>query len=269
MTRSFVRNLLKAVPASDWLRDTPIGLACEKILKVRSALDYQLRVRNFTVLFSQHSIRSVFDIGANIGDTSSIYLAAGCSVVAVEPDPANLRRLSSRFLFNQRIQIIPEGVGSSAKPMFLNRYDLNGAYNTFSNARKSCLADPLNSPFGAPVNPTEATPVNMTTLDHLIDKYGLPDYIKIDVEGFELEVLRGLHQPVKAVSFECNLPSFAGDTVESIQLLDSLSERYRYNFWSERHDFILQASSWMNSKEIINLVNSELYSFMEIICIML
>jgi hypothetical protein len=44
--------------------------------------------------------------------------------------------------------------------------------------------------------------VPVTTLDALIDAHGVPSFIKIDVEGFEGEVLAGLTKPVTALSFE-------------------------------------------------------------------
>jgi len=44
--------------------------------------------------------------------------------------------------------------------------------------------------------------VATTTLDQLIARHGLPAFLKIDVEGFELHVLQDLSQPVPFISFE-------------------------------------------------------------------
>jgi hypothetical protein len=55
--------------------------------------------------------------------------------------------------------------------------------------------------------------VPVVTLDALIAQHGEPAFVKIDVEGYEPQVLRGLTRPVQALSFE-----FHG------RLLDELAE---------------------------------------------
>jgi hypothetical protein len=49
---------------------------------------------------------------------------------------------------------------------------------------------------------TKSVPVPITTLDAMIARHGMPAFIKIDVEGFEAEVLSGITHPVAALSFE-------------------------------------------------------------------
>ena len=49
--------------------------------------------------------------------------------------------------------------------------------------------------------------VGLTTLDALVTRFGEPAFCKIDVEGFDLEVLQGLSRPLRALSFECVPPA--------------------------------------------------------------
>ena len=44
--------------------------------------------------------------------------------------------------------------------------------------------------------------VPVTTLDALIERHGVPSFVKVDAEGFEEEVLQGLSRSIKALSFE-------------------------------------------------------------------
>lgn len=61
------------------------------------------------------------------------------------------------------------------------------------------------------------------TLDNVIRKLGVPEYIKIDVEGSEKEVITGLSTPVRFLSFENCTPVFLNEGIESINHLEHIS----------------------------------------------
>src|SRR5262249_366205 len=69
-----------------------------------------------------------------------------------------------------------------------------------------------------------------TTLDDLVRAYGAPSFVKIDVEGHELSVLRGMRQPVPCLAFEVNLPEFRPEGLECIVLLSNLNCDGRFNY---------------------------------------
>jgi len=64
--------------------------------------------------------------------------------------------------------------------------------------------------------------VEATTLDSLMEKYGEPFHIKIDVEGYELEVVSGLSKRVGSIQFEYIMENFEDMTVPVIQKLEQL-----------------------------------------------
>jgi FkbM family methyltransferase len=267
MLRSKIRTLSRKLYLVDSFRDTYFGLAIARLFGVKAALNYQIRLKNFKDLFDSLQVSLIFDVGANIGDTSSIYVAAGCKVIAVEPDPKNLQRLASRFRFNNDVIVVPYGVGASLSVLRLHCYDSTAAHDTFSEKRKRQLEDLRSPALGVPITPSEEREISLITLDMLILQYGIPDYIKVDVEGFELEVLRGLSHPVRAISFECILPTFLEESIECLNRLGELSSLYRYNFWSAKHDYSLQSPCWLSQGQMLRLLRSESLSFMEIIAI--
>jgi FkbM family methyltransferase len=133
-----------------------------------------------------------FDIGANLGQKTEIFLACGARVITVEPNSKCLPSLVRYFGRDPRVTILAQAVGAEAGTMTLH---IDGTSSTAS-ARSDWNATVYGK--AAP----DAIRVPVTTLDALVKRYGSPDFIKIDVEGFEADVLRGLTRPVPLLSFE-------------------------------------------------------------------
>lgn len=168
----------------------------------------------------------VFDIGANMGNYAALFAKRGAKIVALEPQPFCFRFMKLRFTFNGRITLVQAASGEAETEMEMN---VSSAH-TLSSLNKDWIRKVNESNRFGEHNPTwdKKIKVQVTTLDVLIAKHGVPDYIKIDVEGFEKNVLAGLNKPVKHVSFEFTLPELKGDAIACLHKLDSLGN-YRYN----------------------------------------
>ena len=105
--------------------------------------------------------------------------------------------------------------------------------------------------------------VETTTLDDMIRKFGLPDFLKIDVEGHELSVLKGLKDSVKNISFEANIPLKRFDAIECISQCTYLNKNYKFNYG---YDYGLNSNNWLDEKEIIEFLKVTKEPFFNIYC---
>lgn len=140
-----------------------------------------------------------FDIGAHAGDRIAAFRGLGARVVAAEPQPALARLLRWRFGADTGVTLRTEAVGDARGVAQLS---VNTANQSVSTLSARFLAAANGAPGWEGQVWDRRIEVEVRTLDDLIADHGVPDFIKIDVEGFEPEVLAGLSNSVPALSFE-------------------------------------------------------------------
>lgn len=163
-----------------------------------------------------------FDVGAHIGNRSRAMRSAGARVVAIEPQQpfaGFLRRTLPRD-----ISLVEAAVGRAES---VAQMAVSSRHPTVSSLRAEFVTGAAEAPGFEHVRWDSTQQVRVVTLDSLIAQHGLPRYVKIDVEGYELEVLGGLSQPVEIVSVEF-LPGFPQLTYAVIDRLAELGG-YRFN----------------------------------------
>ena len=141
----------------------------------------------------------VFDVGAHVGDRVASFRRLGARVVAVEPQRAMVRAL--KLLHGRSKSVAIEAVAVGRKPGRA-RMLINANNPTVSSVSPAFAEAAHGAPGWETQRWSETADVELTTLDALIAKHGVPAFIKLDVEGFEAEALYGLSQAVRALSFE-------------------------------------------------------------------
>jgi FkbM family methyltransferase len=140
-----------------------------------------------------------FDIGAHVGDRVASFRRLGARVVAVEPQPALARVLRLLYGWNPEVTVEQAAVGQREGKIGLK---LNLPNPTVATASDEFVKAAEGAPGWEAQRWTRTVEVPLTTLDLLIARHGLPRFVKIDVEGFEDEVLAGLSHPLPALSLE-------------------------------------------------------------------
>ncbi len=188
----------------------------------------------------------VFDVGAHVGDRSAAFAALGARVIALEPQP-DVRRLLERLTRgSERITVRGEAVGAGPGTARLAISRRTPTVSSLAERWRTTL--PRDNAGFQDVRWDEAVEVPVTTLDLLIAEHGVPRFCKIDVEGYEAEVLRGLSRPLAALSFEF----VAGALDVAAACLEELTRlgRYEYNaIPGEERAFV--SARWMDADEMI------------------
>jgi FkbM family methyltransferase len=183
-----------------------------------------------------------FDVGANVGAKSESMLKIGARVLAIEPQPSCLSELRALYGGNPNFTVVPKAVGSGAGTAKMHV----SSHSALSSLRKDWFET-----WDGEIE------VEITTLDALIAEYGVPSYIKMDIEGFELEALKGLTRPVHYVSFEFN-NRFVDQAIACIDYLSRFgSLRFNLSLMEDSH-LLNQDSTWWNYDALMRRFREEL-----------
>lgn len=137
-----------------------------------------------------------FDIGANIGNWSLANITICNKIIAVEASPDTFKKLLHNTKNNNKIIYLNYAVCNSDKE-FIEFY--NCSSDTLSTINKDWLISEKSRFYNQKYNIIKCKTI---TIDKLIQEYGVPELIKIDVEGGEFECLTSLTQKVKNLCFE-------------------------------------------------------------------
>lgn len=185
-----------------------------------------------------------FDLGAHIGNRTAVWRKLGARVVAVEPQPRCVRALRSRFGKDPDVTILPIAISRDSGETILY---INAGSPTISTLREPAWQMHMANYSTRTEYWDEEITIQTNTLDDLIARYGMPAFCKIDVEGFELETLQGLHQPLPHLSVEF----FSQDLEAAWLLLDRLESLgvYRYNY-SLREQHEMRFTNYQSRNEL-------------------
>ena len=165
-----------------------------------------------------------FDVGAHVGNRSRSWSRLGASVVAIEPQPDFARFLRWLFRRDAKVTVREQAVAARSGRL---RLLVSPRTPTVTSGSPEFIAAATKVASFAWVRWDSTVEVPVTTLDELIAAHGMPDFVKIDVEGMEHEVLAGLSRPLPALSFEF-VPAALNSALLSVDEIDKLGP-YRFN----------------------------------------
>ena len=190
--------------------------------------------------------RPIFDVGAHYGDKSIKLINYFSKIILVEPQPNCIAILKKKFSKCKNVTIIEAGLNFKEEILDLKINSSNPLISTFSDhwgdgRFKDSKWD-------------KSLKIKTITLDQLINDHGHPCFIKIDVEGYEYNVIKGLTTKTGVISFEFT-SEFFNHSINCLNYLENLGySKFNYSE-GERKKFRI---NWNNKNQVIESIKKEI-----------
>jgi len=217
------------------------------LFSIHCSKTFSIAEKRFLKQFIHHG-DLVFDVGANIGKKTKLYLNCGAQVVCIEPQQKCIKTLNTKFSHNKNVIIIPKGVASQSG--YIDFFPCN------TTTISTCSIEWTHNGRFANQGFRWNTPIKIEviTLDEIIKQYGIPQFCKIDVEGFEHDVLKGLSTPIPYLSFEFTY-EFKDNAKECLNYLVNLGYK-NFNFVVGETAYFA-FDEWISADILLNRIYSE------------
>lgn len=222
--------------------DRALGLA--RSLAIYHGIPF--RQRRLRELYRQFVARGdlAFDVGAHAGNRTRALASLGCRVIALEPQPDFARILRLLFARAPDVQVLEIGASERDGRVRLAVSDRFPTVTTLDDPWRETRS--REAGFAA-VAWNRAIEIETATLDTLIARFGIPKFVKMDVEGSELRVLRGLNTALRVLSFEY-LPTALPEARACLARVSELGS-YRFNV-SVGESYRLISERWLGAAEV-------------------
>lgn len=193
-----------------------------------------------------------FDVGANMGNRIEPLVNMGIKIVAVEPQQSCVDFLNKKYA--DRIVVVPKGL--SEKEGVLDMFIADES--TISSFSQEWIESTKSSGRFKRNNWDKKVQVEITTLDKVIADHGHPKFIKIDVEGFELNVLKGLSSPVEYISYEYVMPERKQAVVDCMEQILKIAGDKKVAFnYSIGESMDLFFTDWIDEQQMRAEIDSK------------
>lgn len=184
-----------------------------------------------------------FDIGAWEGEYTELFLRLGARVVSVEPQIRCFKKLELFLNDNDKVKLLNKAIGEKKGlgEIVLTKYQTQKSTISQDFIKKSRHSEICKW--------EETQPIKITTLDSLIKKFGTPKFCKIDVEGYEAQVIKGLTQKIPIISFEFH-KELLYIVEECLNHLNKIGE-IKSNCVINPEKYKFSYKNWMNPEELL------------------